>query len=508
MNADRARGAQEEALREAAKRKREKDAADLRKKRSCLREGGEAAVTRAATGEGRILPVSFPENASRNERVIQRKLKKLRRQIKCGAVRLETGKESVTRLQEAARWRQGRDIPGGGYEIEFNRGWGSEEKWVTWLRVRPSGLLRQANAPEDSATKWGLYAARKFRAGDSIGTVTGPALRDLGTLGSVEARAALRVLRTGRDGHHAIQLNGRLIDGADAVSGVQYANSAAGVSGRANNAAFKRTGTLAADTQIEEGEEILVPWGEYWPPPQKAGARADEDAGASSGAVDAVVDDGASDAEPEERRAAAAVKRAYTAAEDEAAGESERKEQIDRARKAQRRSEEQQREAQQRKQEEQRKEQAWQTAKVGALDQRRRDKRQREDGTPKEADKRKRKDSSAGAAATAGAAAAGGGGAAATAGAAVTAAGAARAGPNPMHTHTAQTAQSQQHGQQPDGGASSAHRHSGTKRRAPGWSERARRTFYSRTSLADGRNLAKVARCEGPIAIFATDAPT
>ena len=302
-------------------------------------------------------------------------------------------------------------------------------------------------------------------------------------------------------------MNGRLINGADAVSGVQYANSAAGISGRANNAAFKRTGTLAADAQIEEGEEILVPWGEYWPPLQKAGASGTKDAGASSGANDAVVNDRASDAEPEERRAAAAVKRAYSAAEDEAAGESERKEQIERERKIQRQSEEQQRETEQRRQEEQRREQAWQAAKASALDQRRREKRQREDGTPQETDKRQRKDSST-AAAAGGAAAAAEGDAAATAGAVAAATGAAHAGPNPIHSPTAQIAHSQQHGQQPDGGASSTHRHSGMKRRLPVWSQRARNAFYSRAVQADRRNRAKLARCEGPLVIVATDAPT
>ena len=218
----------------------------------------------------------------------EQKIRKLRKQaIKCRA-RLDIGKETVARLEEEGRWRRGHDLPGGGWEIEFNRGWGARDEWTIWLRVRRSRLLRDAGekmnvAGGDIGEGWGLYAARKFNAGDAIGKITGAAVGDLGTIGGAEAKAALRAMHETGAGHHAIQVNGRLMDGARAVSGVQYANSSRGVLGRNDNAEFRRTGTLAAEVTIEAGEEILVPWGTYWPKYKRPTSGATVDAIESAG---------------------------------------------------------------------------------------------------------------------------------------------------------------------------------------------------------------------------------
>ena len=267
-----------EAVKETSALKQKRVAEQLREERSQRRCGGEVAVTRAATGSGqpREQTPIMTKTYDRNKRSAQQRVQKLEKQIKRHKVQLDTGKETVARLNDEDRWRRGSDIPGGGWEIQFNRGWGGEEKWKPWLNVRPSGALRDARAPMSGDERgWGLYAARKFNAGDSIGTVTGSMLGDLGKVGSSETKATLQAMRAAGGGHHAIQVNGRLIDGARAASGVQYANSPKGAQGRRVNSFFKRTGTLSADTQIEEGDEILVTWGEFWPPYQRACAQAE-----------------------------------------------------------------------------------------------------------------------------------------------------------------------------------------------------------------------------------------
>jgi hypothetical protein len=98
---------------------------------------------------------------------------------------------------------------------------------------------------------------------------------DIGKAGSDETKAALQAMYATGGGHHATRVNGRVVDGARAASGVQYANSGKGVEERRENAWFKRTGTLTADVTIEQGEEILVPWGEFWPPYRRTRAAAE-----------------------------------------------------------------------------------------------------------------------------------------------------------------------------------------------------------------------------------------
>jgi len=496
LNTERMGKAQAHMLEEAAKRRHAWEAEERVQKRSRI------YLARTAKYGGEVRPVTLPTIFKQRNAKAQAKIRRLVRKNN-HEIRLDTGKESVSRLQEAARWKRGRDIPGGGFEIMFDRGWSGETDWKIWLRVRPSGLLQRAGAPE-SATRWGLYAARRFRAGDSIGTVTGPAVRDLGTIGGAEARAALRELRAaGSGGHHVIQVNGRLIDGAEAASGVQYANSAAGVGGRSDNAAFKRTGTLAAEVAIEAGDEILVPWGEYWPAYRQqresgGGAAGEQDAGASSSSADdGAASDASAEVEPEAQQAAAAVIDAYAAAEAEAAAESDRRAEDERRRVERRRSEEQQ----QRQQEERRKEQRWQQAKQEALKQRGRDRRRRdEDGMEQQrAGKRQRTDSSTGTAPAG----------TATAGTAGAAAGVAQASAGQLYGATDGTAGPQQNGEQQADEASDRRRTSAMKRRVPReWSSHAKIAYRRRTSgqatQADGVARCECQRCE----VLPTDAPT
>jgi hypothetical protein len=362
----------------AAKRKRENEEAKYRHKRT------RGYLPRGVKAQSEMA-TPLPKACKRANAKAQAKLKRLSRK-NAGRVRLDTGKESVSRLQEAARWRRGHDIPGGGFEVQFDRGWGDESRWVTWLRVRPSGLLQHAGRP-DNAAGWGLYAARGFGAGDSIGTVTGQELRDIGKIGGTELRAALRDLRAQERGHHAIQVNGWVVDGAGAASGVQYANSAAGIRGHADNAVFKRTGTLWADAPIEAGQEILVPWGDYWPkyPQQRErdgddGQDEDGDDNASGSENDAVRP------EPEAERATAAVVAAYTAAEEEAAEEHELREETGRRRDEEQRAQEEQRRKRNAREEERR----WEEAKVMIVQRRQQEKRRRKENNADQTGKQQR----------------------------------------------------------------------------------------------------------------------
>ena len=99
----------------------------------------------------------------------------------------------------------GQDVPGGGWEIQLNRGWGSEDKWVPWLTVRPCRTLQEAGWQGGNRGRWGLYAARKFCAGEAIGTTAEAEdmSDDIGKAGSDETKAALQAMYATGGGHHA-----------------------------------------------------------------------------------------------------------------------------------------------------------------------------------------------------------------------------------------------------------------------------------------------------------------
>ena len=145
--------------------------------RQRARDGEPTATTRRATG-------TIPKYNTCNVRKRDAKSSETQNKRQAGAKviqriqaverHMKHHTETPTRLKERSRWRKGRKIPGGGWEIEYDSGTLKTPRWVRWLYVRPSVMLAQIRQHQNDMPSgdagWGLYAARQFKRNDPIVT--------------------------------------------------------------------------------------------------------------------------------------------------------------------------------------------------------------------------------------------------------------------------------------------------------------------------------------------------
>ena len=186
------------------------------------RRGDGGAATAAADREGagapgkrtRREPVAAPAGAPRGARA---------RPPERGR---QTPKQTVAALSDAARWRR-RAV--GGTDIEYVDFWeGDEHGWVVRFKIQSQGAVAGR----------GLFAARRFAAGENLAVYMGA---DLGGVGTAEGEGARAHLAAIHRADHIMQVGQQYVDGRSGCSGAQFINTDLHQSGRTNNARFAPT---------------------------------------------------------------------------------------------------------------------------------------------------------------------------------------------------------------------------------------------------------------------------
>ena len=256
----------------------------LKRNREHARRGAPAAVTRSVSGATATRSIPAIARPSKAPTPTCRRPATVRTTPPPAAATqtLRTPRATVAMLSERSRWRKGRTIPDGGWEILFNYGRKHTSDWRCRFHVRPSRALRQLHqqlhadapgaAPADADDGWGLYAAIDFGPHDYINKYLGV---DVGPdrVPGVSDEIMTRLRTEGRD-RHVMSIQSpkkgggkRLIDGLDEICGAQYINAARGINGLRDNAHFGETGTIKplGNATIHAGTEILMAYGaDYW----------------------------------------------------------------------------------------------------------------------------------------------------------------------------------------------------------------------------------------------------